>query len=339
MKTDSSLITGIMKKLLQRWTGKIKDKIRRWKKAKREHVSEILISQNASMPTEIHRSIRGLNDLSFWKGSEYRTILLYNGMVILRSALDNDEYENFLILCCACTIVYSNVYKHFIPIAKKMFDQYIKGCIRIYGKHTVGSNLHNLTHIVEDMDVHDICNINELSTYKYENCLNLMLQKLKGFNKPLEQISRRILESTKLVKFEVNGLKKEPFPVLEFNLAEEKDSYSKITLKGNVILSTRKIGDQWFLTHCGSIVKMRSATKISGEFKISGHSLRNICDFFISPINSTYLNIFKSDGVLNDELISYGLHSIKAKMVFLEYESEFVFIPLLHTLELFAHEE
>lgn len=38
-------------------------------------MSEILV--RFKMPTEIHRSVRGLDCISFWKGTEFRTFLLY----------------------------------------------------------------------------------------------------------------------------------------------------------------------------------------------------------------------------------------------------------------------
>lgn len=147
-----------MKKDLQRWTGKTSDLEHRWNSLQERIICSLLSSRNAYLPTDIHRSIRELSDLSHWKGSEYRTILLYVGMVVLRNTytrydrktkknveapvLSTEEYGNFLILSCASRIIYSSVYKYYLPIAKDMFKAYILGCIRIYGENTVGSNLH-----------------------------------------------------------------------------------------------------------------------------------------------------------------------------------------------------
>lgn len=46
----------------------------------------------------------------------------------------------------------------------------------------------------DDMFRNIIENINELSTYEYENYLNLLGMQLNGLHKPLEQICRRILD-------------------------------------------------------------------------------------------------------------------------------------------------
>lgn len=74
---------GVMKKCLQRWTGKTKQYPRKWKKQTTESVSRFLFHSNKYMPSDIHRSLRSLEVLSFWKGSEFRTMLLYVGMVAL----------------------------------------------------------------------------------------------------------------------------------------------------------------------------------------------------------------------------------------------------------------
>lgn len=99
-------------------------------------------------------------------------------------------------------------------------------------------------------------------------------------------------------------------------------------------MTNRKIGDKFFLTHSGDIVKMEYVTKVDNLYKICGFSLLNKSPFFIKPLNSTKLSIFKSDGIFDTEICMYSSSSIKAKMICLESENDFVFIPILHTLEL-----
>lgn len=134
---------GIMKKCLQRWTGGVKGYSRKWTKHTTESASRYLLELNKQMPSDIHRSVRGLDELSNWKGVELRSFLMYIGMVALQPILENDEYEHFLLLCCACTMVSCNVYKDYIPLAKKMFRSYVMTYIRIYGRHSISSNVHS----------------------------------------------------------------------------------------------------------------------------------------------------------------------------------------------------
>lgn len=331
---------GVMKKNLLRWKGNTKDLKHRWNGTKKEQFSSLLMTCNAYMPTDIHRSIRKFDDLSYWKGSEFRTILLYIGIVALHPILNTEEYENFLMLSCACRIVYSSVYKNYFSIAKNMFDSYIHGCIRLYGEHTIGSNLHNLTHIIDDMNRSNVENIIELSTYKYENYLNVLGMKLKGFNKPLEQISRRILEvSSSHFNYSKHAFNSECVytPILKYQLPFEQQNYSRITLKDNVVLTSRKVGDQWFMTHSGSVVKMKHATEINGVFSVYGYPLLQKKSFFTKPMDSVYLSIFQSDGKTATEPFQFNTDEISAKIMCLEFGSEFVYMPLLHTLDIFSN--
>lgn len=65
-----------------------------------------------------------------------------------------------------------------------------------------------------------------------------------------------------------------------YELPTNKNCYSKITIKPDVVLTTRKIGDQWFLTRAGTIVKMVHATKVENSYIIYGFSVMSKKDFF-----------------------------------------------------------
>lgn len=334
---------GVMKKCIQRWIGKTKSYNRKWNKTSIESTSRFLLRCNDQMPSDIHRALRDLDTLAFWKGVEYRTILLYVGMVAFRSVLPNDEYEHFITLCCAVTICSCEKYKAFIPVAADMFKLYVKKYISLYGTNTIGSNIHNLIHITEEMIEHNVGNLDHLSTYKYENSLRLLGIKLKGFNKPLQQISRRLIEISNFYSInEHEYLKEEKFlPSIQYALPTDQNGcgnklYSKINIGPGVFLSCRKKGDQWFLTRSGDVVKMKHAIEIHNTYKICGFSLIRKGAFFLKPLNSAKLNIFMSDGELNNEISTFDINAIAAKMICLESESNFVYIPILHSLEILS---
>lgn len=125
---------GVMKRCLLRWIGKTKKYERKWNQNLIDSTSQLLLQCNEQKPSDIHRAIRDLNTIKHWKGVEFRTILLYAGMVVLQPALNSDEYEHFLTLCCAVTICSCDKYKMLIPLAGKMFNVYIKKYIELYGK-------------------------------------------------------------------------------------------------------------------------------------------------------------------------------------------------------------
>lgn len=119
----------------------------------------------------IHRAVRGFKDLKFWKAIEFRAFLLYFGMVVLKKYLPPEEYFHFMLLSCAVRVCYTNAYKPYVGIVKKWFDKFILDYGKIYGHHSIGSNVHNLNHVVED--VQEFGCLMDASTYPFENRLKI----------------------------------------------------------------------------------------------------------------------------------------------------------------------
>lgn len=105
---------GIMKRCLMRWKDGTRSYKARFSSADMENVNKLLGQANQEKPSEIHRAIRSLNMLSDWKGTEYRTFLLYIGMVVLKDILISEEYFHFLKLCCAVALCSSNSYRVYV---------------------------------------------------------------------------------------------------------------------------------------------------------------------------------------------------------------------------------
>lgn len=74
---------------------------------------------------------------------------------------------------------------------------------------------------------------------------------------------------------------------------------------------------------------------MNNQIYLCGSPLKNITDFFTQPFNSSYINVFEADEeFLNEE--KYALDEIKCKMVGSKYRHKLVFIPLVHTLDIFS---
>lgn len=85
---------GLMKRCLMGWRdGSFGNYRTKWCAKDIDTVSRFL--ENCKMPVEIHRSVRGLDVLCHWKGTEYRTFLYYLGVVILKDVLPVDVYQHF----------------------------------------------------------------------------------------------------------------------------------------------------------------------------------------------------------------------------------------------------
>lgn len=324
---------GIMKRCLIRWVFGEKGYARKWSKCSIERVSRLLENCQTYMPTDIHRAIRNLNYLRKWKGVEFRTVLLYVGMAVFEQVLDANEFNHFMTLCCAVRICSSSVYKNYLPIAEKMFKNYVENYGCLYGKHTIGSNVHLLNHIVEDMKANNIHNLMNISTYPFENCLRLLGLNLKHGHLPLEQVSRRLIEKSHLQSSSL--LHTQMFTPQIFNprIHENSKVFDKVKIAPDVILNSKKCADSWFITKTNQIVRMIYAKVEENEIKIIGSALKLHHAAFTLPIDSTRLNIFASNDEMTDELTIYNLNSILSKIMCLPYKDEKIFIPILHTID------
>lgn len=59
--------------------------------------------------------------------------------------------------------------------------------------------------------------------------------------------------------------------------------------------------------------------------------------FFIKPIVSDHLSIYQSDGETDEKFTKFSTDEISAKILCYEYGSDFVYMPLLHTLDIFSN--
>lgn len=122
--------------------------------------------------------------------------------------------------------------------------------IYIYGSHSITSNVHNLIHVTDD--VIRFGNLNNISTYPFENRLVMLTSKLKKCNKPLEQIARRISEIKMVTDKEDPSKSTKPisraYPILKDPIEESRISFATLIFEDDYRLSTKKIGDNnWCL--------------------------------------------------------------------------------------------
>lgn len=314
------------------WTGNLKSYPRSLSDAEILNISVLLINCNNYKPSDIHRSIRPLKTLKHWKGTEFRTVLLYVGIVVLKDYLSQNEYDLLLNLFCAVTICSTKAYKQYIPIARKILIDFNEMHINIYGEHSMTSNLHLLSHMVDDVE--HLGDLTTMSAYPFENALHHIKMRLKQCDRPLAQIARRLSEVS-VCKTNSPWNVNEKFPKLNHQISHENSTltFSFIEYKKSVFLSSlnAKQRDRWFLTNENFIVHFDFAFKSEIGFMIQGCSLKKIESFFKKPFSSHHLNIFLSNGEKNSAE-TYDVKSIKAKLFCVPYQDKFVFIPLLHSL-------
>lgn len=250
--------------------------------------------------------------------------------MLFKDFLPVHEYELFLRLFCAVTICATKKYAPFYPLARQIFIEYIEGHIDLYGENSVVSNVHNLSHIVDDVE--HLGDLSTISSYAFENTLYQMKLVLKQFNKPLEQLVRRIHENNLLQKSHSFQIDSFPKLMSQFLCSDtfNRMAFRKIEFKLNAFLCNDD-KNKWFLLKNDIIAQFEYAFKIGDEYFIHGQPLRHLQIFFNRPFDSKYLNIFISNCEFS-EFQNFNVKDIKAKMFSIPYGREFVFLPLLHTL-------
>lgn len=208
---------GLMKRLLLGWKGKIhiiyviyftcysnihflyidntfRNADTKWPSKTTIRISEKLLV--CRLPREIHRKVRGLDVIKHWKATEFRTFLLYTGIVVLKDHLSFEVYQHFLLAFCAVTICETKHFARLLPLAKTMLEHFVEMFREIYGEAYMTSNIHNLVHLVDEVmqfgDLQSIC------AYPFESMLGTLKTFIRNGNNPLSQAAKPISEMTQL---------------------------------------------------------------------------------------------------------------------------------------------
>lgn len=318
---------GIQKTLLKGWYhGSFIKKTGKWTSDDIIAIDGYLLE--CKLPKEIHRAVRSLDCLHFWKGLEFRTFFHYISIAVLKNVLPREVYEHFLLLYCGITICCSDIYKENIHVANDMLNEFIERHIDIYHFGHVTMNIHNLTHVVED--VTRFGNLTKLTTFPFENALYHMKFMIKKGQHQLQQIAKRTIEINNVKSFK-NITPTTTYPILK----HKKDSLYKTVLINEELMFSTNFNDKWFLTKSKQIVEIHGIFQIDGHVQIVGHILKKKWNYFELPLLSSQLNIFVSNIGDKTEAFLFGFESIKCKLVIMNLQNdEHLFIPLLHTLDL-----
>lgn len=317
-------------------------------------ISEYLVS--CKLPREFQRAVRGLDCLTHWKATEHRVFLHYVGIVALRDHLIPEAYEHFLLLSCSITICSSKRFFSKLNVARLMLEQFIEVYIELYGVQYVTSNVHNLSHLVDEVEMFG--ELDSFTAYPFESMLGKIKKMVRTGNRPLAQVARRILESesnTEISQEDLNtfisGQIKKSIVSKECKNESISDNFKKLIFDDNIIddvnfkyftdvqineqyiLSTTKHEDSYFLTrdlNIGRILHVISINEYNVKICFEEYALKT--NFFTTPFESRLLDIYSVFSNCYTELKVVDSDQIKCKLVCLNYKQNTkVFIPLLHT--------
>lgn len=259
-------------------------------------------------------------------------LFYYLSIIILKDTLPTQAYYHFLHLFCAVTICSNEQHFKFLSIAEKLFEQFVELFKNIYGKDYISSNIHNLTHIVDEVKKYG--KLQSFNAYPFENKLHVIKNLIRQGNKPLQQVARRLSERFYL---EIGNMNQNQTTYTFIKKNQNKSGSKARQLCFDSFTLSTQDRNKWFLSEEGHVIELESmSTKSEDNTKdilINGYRYENIYDVFEEPLKSSYLFIYKTDcNNCNKIKVVCEASKVKCKLVKIEHDSELFFIPLLHTL-------
>ncbi|XP_011344181.1 uncharacterized protein LOC105283118 isoform X1 [Ooceraea biroi] len=285
-------------------------------------------------PQDLTRKPRSLEELKFFKGTEFRRLCLYDGILVFKDFVNENIYKHFLLLHSAIYILSHPILVHSMSdYANQLLRTFITHAATIYGKKFVVYNVHALSHLAEECALHG--HLESFSAFKYENFLKSIKCLLQSGYKPLHQVANRDLERNISVPI-----------ILESNVGEVKLSkrfipqievlhgvhYKCVTID-NVVLQIGK-KDSCFILITDEVIILEDTVHIENRIFLVGKQFQQSKDFYTYPFPSSTLSIL-SVSQLNENVRILSMSEIKAKCWLIPDHNSFLCVPLLHTFPVF----
>ena len=128
-----------------------------------------------------------------WKATEFRSFLLYTGILVLRGILKEGLYENFLFLHVATWIMKSPLTSSvLLDEARTFLTCFVHQACQLYGQRIASYNVHSVQHLPNDASIHGT--LESFSAFQFESFLASIKGLIRTPNLPLEQVVLRLQE-------------------------------------------------------------------------------------------------------------------------------------------------
>lgn len=250
------------------------------------------------LPREFSRKIRTFKELSYFKATEYRTVLLYTGPVFFRDLLLSHYYEHFLLFHFALYVFASPHFSHFYDAADSCLQKFLFDIKKLFSESEQTYNSHTLSHLYSY--VKRFGPVDNFSAFAFENFLYLLEKRIKSGSFVLSQ--------------SVNSL------------MSIRMSYTMNETLRPLFYSSRHPDNCALVSYRDSLTPLLiDSTKHDGEvFSVSGTLLHLERNLYISPYPSSRIGIGifrKSNQQLLDVIPI-------TKCIVFPHESSYIIVPL-----------
>lgn len=301
---------GVTRKLFRQW---VKGRLpHRLKSRDTIVIGERLKNMLNFFPSEFQRKPRPIVQIDHFKGTEFRTLLLYTGVVALRGIIPRRQYKTFLMFHSAMLILLSSKAdeEEWNALAKKLLKMFVKNCIDQYGVEFAVYNLHGLLHISDDALLFG--SLDNASTFAFESFMQKIKAYIHSHNCHLEQVAKRILEEEALNCDKTNAFLRSSEGLLPDKLC--------------------KNGDNCFMLRSGKIVVFRSVNHLDSPLLLTCQIFETLKPVKDYPVDSTKLGVYKATNLGDEIVIELNENDILHKCIRLPYKNQYICIPLLHTI-------
>lgn len=177
---------GIVRKSILFWVDKPSEKSNKLGIEKINAINDELLQNRSNIPDDFNRKNFNLHEVKHWKATQFRTFILYFGVVVLKDNLDQKRYDHFLQLHTVVSICSAEEHFNYLDVAELISKQYVQLFSDIYGYKTVSKNVHNIGHIVNDVKRFGI--LENFSAFEFENQIGVLKKLVRTGNLPLEQV-------------------------------------------------------------------------------------------------------------------------------------------------------
>ncbi|KMQ85236.1 hypothetical protein RF55_16325 [Lasius niger] len=188
---------GVFKRLLEAWIY--------WPGSWKFHLTifqricSTLKQIKSSCPLDFNRPPRSLEELSFFKATEYRRLCIYDGVRVFKEIPDENLYKHFLLLHCGIYILAGPFHQTLNNFANKLLRTFIEHAAVIFEDKFIVYNVHALCHLADECATHGP--LDSFSAFQFENKLKSIKETLKSGFRPLEQVAKREMQKEKKVVY------------------------------------------------------------------------------------------------------------------------------------------
>ena len=316
---------GVMKRLLMTWlAGPLKN---RFSSKIVSLISDRILKMRHVFPSDFNRKPRSLNDIKYWKATEFRTFLLYSGVVALQGIIPKNVYTTFCSLHAAIYMLCDpDHYRNHLPKAHAFIMLFVNLCKDMYGSKFISFNVHNLIHLSGDCE--RFGNLETFSAFKFENKMRHIRKLLRSTNLPLEQLVNRLEEKgrcqTQSTYFEKKySVRMEHCdgPLYDVNFQKQY----KIILVDNIRFSVNEKDGYFFSS--GRFYKIVNILQNNDDIFFLCQKFKNMSRFYNFPCDSSLPGIYCISN-LSCKLYLKAMNQVYRKCIVFPYKNIHVAFPL-----------